>query len=99
MKYVALLGEKIIDIAESETVPVYPPTPEGRSVETVRVPEGIYPQLGLCFNGTDLYDEETGEIVIRTADDDAQKEETAAGEPTQLDRIEANMDYLVLLNS
>ena len=54
--------------------------------------------VGLCFNGTDLYDEETGEIVIRTAND-AQKEETAAGEPTQLDRIEANMDYLVLLNS
>ena len=98
MKYMALLGEKIIDIAESETVPIYPPTPEGRSVEAVRVPEGIYPQLGLCFNGTDLYDEDTGEIVIRTADD-AQKEETAASEPTQLDRIEANMDYLVLLNS
>ena len=98
MKYMALLGEKIIDIAEGEAVPVYPPTPEGRSVEAVRVPEGIYPQLGLCFNGTDLYDEETGEIVIRTADD-AQKEEMAAGEPTQLDRIEANMDFLVLLNS
>ena len=98
MKYMALLGERIIDITESEAAPIYPPTPEGRSVETVRVPEGLYPQLGLCFNGTDLYDEATGEIVIRTADD-AQKEETAAGEPTQLDRIEANMDYLVLLNS
>ena len=85
MMYAMILNKKVIDIVYANTVPEYPPTPDGDMIEAVEIGENEKVSLGMIY--------ENGVF----SGDYQQKEEKA--EPTQLDKIEANLDYLVLLNS
>ena len=85
MRYAMILNKKIIDIVCANTAPKYPPTPEGEVIEAVEIGENEMVSLGMMY--------ENGVF----SGDYQQKAEKA--EPTQLDKIEANLDYLVLLNS
>ena len=85
MRYAMILNKKVIDIVYANIAPEYPPTPDGDMVEAVEIGENEKVSLGMMY--------ENGVF----SGDYQQKEEKA--EPTQLDKIEANLDYLVLLNS
>lgn len=85
MRYAMILNKKVIDTVYANTAPKYPPTPEGEVIEAVEIGENEMVSLGMMY--------ENGVF----SGDYQQKEEIV--EPTQADRIEANLDYLVLLNS
>lgn len=85
MRYAMILNKKIIDIVCANAAPEYPPTPEGEIIVAVEIGENEMVSLGMMY--------ENGVF----SGDYQQKEEIV--DPTQADRIEANLDYLVLLNS
>lgn len=72
-RYAMILLEKVIDILESDTIPVYPPDPDGNEVTAVECPEDI--QVG------DEYKD--GEFILI-----GDRIIPPNLEPTQLDRIE-----------
>lgn len=96
MKYIALLDKTVIDVLESDSMPQYPDTADGGKIQVVEVKNDVYPYNGLIYENGDFLDMYTMEKV-----DVSKPREYVepAPEPTQADRIEANLDYLVLLNS
>ena len=96
MKYVALLNKQVIDVVESNRTPQYPDTADGEKIQVVEIEDNLYPYNGLIYENGDFLDMYTSEKV-----DVSKPREYVepTSEPTQADRIEANLDYLVLLNS
>lgn len=96
MKYVALLNKQVIDVVESNHTPQYPDTADGEKIQVVEIEDNLYPYNGLIYENGDFLDMYTSEKV-----DVSKPREYVepTPEPTQADRIEANLDYLVLLNS
>ncbi len=84
MKYAMTLNNRVIDIVNSDITPDYPPSNDGEPIVPIEISEDLDIKLGM------YYDNETHTFAEYIK---------PAPEPTQLDRIEANMDYLVLLNS
>lgn len=96
MKYIALLDKTVIDVLESDSMPQYPDTADGEKIQVVEIEDNLYPYNGLIYENGDFLDMYTSEKV-----DVSKPREYVepTPEPTQADRIEANLDYLVLLNS
>lgn len=96
MKYIALLDKTVIDVLESNRTPQYPDTADGEKIQVVEIEDNLYPYNGLIYENGDFLDMYTSEKV-----DVSKPREYVepTPEPTQADRIEANLDYLVLLNS
>lgn len=96
MKYIALLDKTVIDVLESDSIPQYPDTADGEKIQVVEIEDNLYPYNGLIYENGDFLDMYTSEKV-----DVSKPREYVepTPEPTQADRIEANLDYLVLLNS
>lgn len=96
MKYVALLNKQVINVVESNRTPQYPDTADGEKIQVVEIEDNLYPYNGLIYENDDFLDMYTMEKV-----DVSKPREYVepTPEPTQADRIEANLDYLVLLNS
>lgn len=96
MKYIALLDKTVIDVLESDSMPQYPDTIDGEKIQVVEVESSIYPYTGLIYENGEFFDPHTMKKV------DVSKEKMYNEpilEPTRLDKIEANLDYLVLINS
>lgn len=96
MKYIALLDKTVIDVLESDSMPQYPDTADGEKIQVVEIEDNLYPYNGLIYDDGIFLDMYTSEKV-----DVSKPREYVepTPEPTQADRIEANLDYLVLLNS
>lgn len=96
MKYIALLDKTVIDVLESDSMPQYPDTADGEKIQVVEIEDNLYPYNGLIYDDGIFLDMYTSEKV-----DISKPREYVepTPEPTQADRIEANLDYLVLLNS
>ena len=111
--YAMVLNNKVIGVTESEELPVFPPTLDGYKVETVKC--GRFAQVGDYVENGKVVETGAAEVpspmeqdlliekITQIENILKQVEEIVTpiitDEPTQVDKIEANLDYLVMLNS
>ena len=96
MKYVALLNKQVIDVIESNHTPQYPDTADGEKIQVVEIEDNLYPYNGLIYDDGIFLDMYT---MAKVDISKPREYVEPTPEPTQADRIGANLDYLVLLNS
>lgn len=96
MKYIALLGKQVIDVVESNHTPQYPDTADGEKIQVVEIEDNLYPYNGLIYDDGIFLDMYT---MMKVDISKPIEYVELKLEHTQMDKIEANLDYLVLLNS